>query len=229
MRLTSLLLVAVTIFGAISQRALAELVRFDIAGTLDNKSGLEPIPTASPPIGSRFVGSFVFETSAANTSGVPWFGVYRTTVPPSVVSLKVGDWEWKSTSESPTNVVIGNDAGIVPEDSYEVGHSRLQFLSPGEPNPTLGEYWLFEWRLDGPQSILNSTDLPQQAFSLAPWTTNHWSISQWGTPPAPLLDLSGTVTSFTSTVVPEPSAILNAASSFVLLLLIRWRGAVRKH
>jgi hypothetical protein len=221
MRLTSLLVV-VTSLLFLSSPAVGELVRFDITGTLNNKSGIEPIPANSPAIGSSFTGSFVFDTSAVNTSGSPSFGTYRTTVPPSVVSLKVSDWEWNETSLSPTNIVVGNDLnapGGGTQDSYEVGHSRLDLLTPGNPNPNLFEYWLFQWDLDGPSSIFTSTDLPQQAFSLAPWTTNRWSISQWGTPPAPLFELSGAVASFTSTVVPEPPSIISAIISLLTVIV----------
>jgi hypothetical protein len=44
--------------------------------------------------------------------------------------------------------------------------------------------------------LLDDNDLPTSAFPLEPWTRNRWSISDWGSPPAPLLELSGSVTSF---------------------------------
>ena len=38
--------------------------------------------------------------------------------------------------------------------------------------------------------------------------TNRWSISQWDTPPAPLLEFTGVVNSFSSVLVPEPSTLV---------------------
>jgi hypothetical protein len=203
----ALWLVALTILAMLPRLGSAELVRFDITGTLQSKTGLQPIPGNSPSIGAPFTGSFIFDTSAMDNSDSVSFGIYHTPVPPSLVALKVGDWEWTSTTQSPTNIVVGNDLsapGGGTEDSYEVGHSRLDLLTPDEPNPTFAEYWLFRWALDGPNTIFSDKSLPQQAFPLAPWTTNRWSISQWGTPPAPLLEFSGAVGSFTSAPVPEP-------------------------
>ncbi len=207
------------------QSATAELVRFEIAGSLTNRSGIEPVPANAPPLGSAFIGTFIFDTDAVDTNPSPAFGTYQTDYPPSIVSLKVGSWEWSGTSQSPTFIVVGNDL-IGPggtHDSYEVGHSRLDLLTPDEPNPNLAEYWLFQWRLDGPNTIFNNTDLPEQAFALDPWTTNRWSISQWGSPPAPLFELSGRVASFTSSVVPEPSAIALAALCVFALWALRHR------
>jgi hypothetical protein len=222
MRATFLLLVAPTVLGPFAGHAVAELVRFDIAGTLTNRTGLDPLPPNTPSIGSPFTGSFVFDTAAPNT-GSSTQGVYHNTVPPSAISLQVGGWEWSASSQSPTTIIVWNDrtaSGGGTEDSYSVGHSRLDFLSPDEPNPMRGEYWLFRWELDGPNNIFNSTNLPQQAFSLAPWTTNRWSISQWGTPPAPLLELSGSVGSFSSVVVPEPSSVLLTGGSLGVFLML---------
>jgi hypothetical protein len=193
----------------ICTHAGAELVRFDVAGTLTSKTGLQPVPANSPAIGAPFTGSFIFDTAAFDSSDSVNFGIYHTAVPPSVVALKVGDWEWNAMSLSPTTIVVGNDVFDVgaTQDTYEVGHSRLDLLTPAEPNPTFAEYWLFRWSLEGPNNIFPDKSLPQQAFSLAPWTSNVWSISQWGTPPAPLLEFSGVVNSFTSVRVPEPSTL----------------------
>jgi hypothetical protein len=194
----------------IGQTCLADLVQFEIQGTLSAISGLSPSPANAPAIGSPFVGTYLFDTSAMDTSDPPSFGTYHTPVPPSFVSLKVGDWEWQQTGESPTTIVVGNDlaaGGGGTEDAYSAGNSRIRLFTPDDPNAGMAEYWLFQWDLHGGASIFSNTALPPQAFSLAPWTTNRWSISQWGTPPAPLLEFSGSVTSFTSTVVPEPSTL----------------------
>jgi hypothetical protein len=201
MRLTAFVATLASVVYFLPRIATAELVRFEIAGTLTNVSGIEPVPANAPALGSPFIGSYIFDTDAVDTNASGAFGTYRTGLPPSSVSLKVGSWEWAGTNQSPTFIVVGNDL-IGPNgtyDSYEVGHSRLDLLTPEEPNFNLSEYWLFQWRLDGPSTIFNSTDLPEQAFALNPWSTNRWSISQWGSPPAPLFELSGVVDSFTTT------------------------------
>ena len=227
MRQTTRLLILVSCLAA-EESSVAEIVRVDIAGTLGNISGLEPAPVNLPAIGSPFSGSFVFDTDAPNTSGSNFFGTYSTPFPTGVVSLRVGDWEWKETGETPVTILVGNDVirGPLPEfDSYFVGDSRIELVTPGDPLPNLSEYWLFRWDLEGPANIFANTDLPEAAFALAPWTTNQWSISLWGTPPAPLLELIGTVNSFQSVVVPEPASIVCAAWLAILgVLLLRKRG-----
>jgi hypothetical protein len=226
MRLTSLLILSITTLGVLSRSAGAELVRFDIAGTLDNVSGLDPAPGNLPAIGSAFSGSYVFDTDAPNgSSSSPFFGTYHTPFPTGVVSLRVGDWQWKETGETPLTILVGNDVsrGPLPEyDSYFVGDSRIELLTPDFMPPS-GEYWLFRWDLEGPTSIFTTTDLPDAAFNLQPWTTNRWSISLWGSPPAPLLELTGVVSSFQSVVVPEPPSILCAAFALLTLIGIRRR------
>jgi hypothetical protein len=106
---------------AARKSSVAEIVRFDIAGTLSNISGLEPAPGNLPAIGSPFTGSFVFDTDAPNTSSSPFFGTYDTPFPMGVVRLRVGDWEWKESGETPVAILVGNDVsrGPLPEvDSY---------------------------------------------------------------------------------------------------------------
>ena len=111
----------------------------------------------------------------------------------------------------------------VPEiDSYFVGDSRIELLMP-ELVPPRGEYWLFRWDLEGPSNTFTSTDLPETAFNLQPWMTNKWSISLWGSPPAPLLELTGIVSSFESVVVPEPSGILYGGVACFVLMANWWR------
>ena len=208
---------------AAGESSVAEIVRFDIAGALGNISGLQPAPANLPTIGSPFTGSFVFDTDAPN-SGSSVFGTYHTPFPTGVVSLRVGDWEWKETGETPVTILVGNDVirGPLPEfDSYFVGDSRIELVTPGDPLPNLSEYWLFRWDLEGPANIFGSTDLPKAAFALAPWTTNRWSVSLWGSPPAPLLELTGVVNSFQSVVVPEPASIVCAA--WLAMLVVLWR------
>jgi hypothetical protein len=211
MRYSICLFVLLAELTSAAPTSLAEIVRFDLEGTLANISGLQSPPANLPVIGSSFSGSFVFDTDAQDTSGSTFFGTYHTPFPTGVVALRVGDWEWKETGEAPVTIVVGNDTirGPLPEfDSYFVGDSRIELLTPEEPLPNLGEYWLFRWDLEGPANIFASTALPQDAFALEPWTTNRWSISLWGSPPAPLLELSGVVSSFESVVVPEPSSLL---------------------
>ena len=225
MRLASLVFIAVTTLGVFSRSAVAELVRFDIAGTFDNISGIRPDPLELPTIGSPFFGSFVFDTNAPNsTAGSSVFGTYSTPFPNGVIALRVGQWEWKETSETPVSIVVGNniERGALLADTYFVGDSRIELVTPGDPLPQPFEYTLFRWDLLGPPSIFTSTALPQEAFDLQPWSGKLWSISLWGTPPAPLLELTGTVTSFSSAVVPEPSSILYAVGSLWVLLLILW-------
>jgi len=190
---TALISIASATDGSAADSAL---VRFDIVGALTNISGIHPPPADTPSIGSPFSGSFVFNVNV-DPNGSEFFGIYHTSFPVGVISLKVGDWEWKETGEAPVTIIVGNDVvrsgggGIV--DSYHVGDSRVERIVPAEP---LGAYWLFRWNLEGPTSIFATTDLPRSAFALEPWTTNKWSISNWDTPPAPLLDLTGSVTSF---------------------------------
>jgi hypothetical protein len=88
--------------------------------------------------------------------------------------------------------------------------------------PPRGEYWLFRRDLEGPLNIFTNTDLPEAAFNLQPWTTNQWSISLWGSPPAPLLELTGIVSSFECVVVPEPSGILYGAVACFVLMANWW-------
>jgi hypothetical protein len=83
--------------------SVAEIVRFDIDGTLRGIFGLDPPPPDLPAIGSAFSGSFV---------------------------LRIGDWEWKETGETPVTIVVGNDVirGPLPEiDSYFVGIPALSY------------------------------------------------------------------------------------------------------
>src|SRR5687767_4578683 len=104
--------------------SVAEIVRFNIEGTLGGIFGLDSAPPNLPAIGSPFSGSFVFDTDAPNsgsTSGSTFFGTYHTPFPTGVVSLRVGDWEWKETGEAPVTILVGNDVtrGPLPEnDSY---------------------------------------------------------------------------------------------------------------
>ena len=102
-----------------------------------------------------------------------------------------------------------------------MGDSRIGLVTPGDPLPNRSEYSLFRWDLEGPANIFASTDLPEAAFALAPWTTNRWSISLWGSPPAPLLELTGAVNSFQSVVVPEPASIVCAAWLAIVGVLLR--------
>jgi hypothetical protein len=97
----------------------------------------------------------------------------------------------------------------------------IELVTPGDPLPNLSEYWLFRWDLEGPANIFTTTNLPEAAFPLAPWTTNRWSISLWGSPPAPLLELPGAVNSFQSVVVPEPASIVCAAWLAILGIFLR--------
>ena len=180
------------------------LVRFDIVGTLNNISGIHPPPAGTPSIGSSFSGSFVFDLQATNTNGSANYGTYQTPFPTGVISLKVGDWEWKETGEAPVTILVGNDVvqsgGGFIVDSYHVGNSRVERAAPAEP---LGEYTLFQWDLGGASSLFAGANLPRGAFALDAWRSNRWSISNWGSPPAPLLELAGSVTSFQAIAITD--------------------------
>ncbi len=228
MRSTIFLVALASAVGYVPKCATAELVQFEIAGTLAGVSGLEPAPVNAPAIGSPFTGTFIFDTDAVDTSDSTSFGTYHTNLPPSVVSLKVGSWEWSGANQSPTFIVVGNDltGPSGTHDSYEVGHSRIDLLTPDEPNANRAEYWLFQWQLDGPSTNFNNTDLPEQAFSLNPWSTNRWSISQWGSPPAPLFELSGVVASFASFAVNLPEKTWNIDADGIFSVGANWTGGV---
>src|SRR5688572_27260891 len=121
MRYATYSLVVLALLTSVARTSIAEIVRFNLEGTLGNISGLEPPPANLPAIGSPFSGSFVFDTDAQDTSGSTFFGTYHTPFPIGIVALQVGDWKWKETGETPVTIVVGNDTtrGPFPEfDSY---------------------------------------------------------------------------------------------------------------
>jgi hypothetical protein len=154
------------------------------------------------------------------------FAYYQTPPPAGVVSLSVGDWDWQSTGESPVTIVIGDDiyspSGLF--DSFHVGDSRIERVAPPMD---FGEYALFQWELKGPSSVLASGKLPRSAFPLDPWTENRWSISIWGSPPAPLLELSGAVSSFQAVALSD-LADFNGDGLVDIQDLALWKGNVGK-
>jgi hypothetical protein len=221
----TILLLAFSFASAANAFAVSKLVRFDIAGMLDQVSGIHPAPTWTPAVGSPFSGSFVFDVGAIDQNATGGFANYHTPHPLGVISLKVGDREWNETGESPVSIVVGDNieksggGGIV--DSYFVGDSRV---APTDPlMDSFFEYWLFRWDLEGPASLFSNTSLPDEAFSLEPWMSNRWSVSGWGSPPAPLVELSGVVTSFTSSNAAPPIADFNIDGQIDGADLSLWR------
>lgn len=169
--------------------ATAELVTVRLDGIVMNVSGTF-IPDESPRVGSSFATMYTIDTDAIDTAMSEQLGVYRTQAPAGFTSAIVDGWAWEATEEAPVAVAVLNG----DQDIYEVGNSRISTLDVVTVD-NLGEYWLFDWRLSGSPDILENTDLVVDPLTLAEWNVNQWSLSFWGSPPAPLYELLGEVTS----------------------------------
>lgn len=165
-----------------------ELITVRLEGTVTSVSGAL-IPTGSPREGSQFAAIYTLDTGSMDTAMSEHLGVYVTAAPEGFTTAIVDGWSWEATEEAPVAVAVLNGN----EDAHEVGNSRMS-TSDVMTIDDGGEYWLFGWRLHGSPDILQDTNLVVDPLTLAPWHSNYWSISFWGSPPAPLYELAGEVT-----------------------------------
>jgi hypothetical protein len=152
--------------------------------------------TAPPGIaaGTAFSGSYTYSSTSLDSNAAPTIGDYTSSGSPFGLSVDVGGNLFSSTQ---VLLEVANDNG---QDSYGVFSSGL--FAPGH-------YLLALVLADPTQTALSNTSLPLLPPSLAAYSTNFFTITNYpsGTGDA-LFAIRGTVESITTTAVPEPGSLL---------------------
>jgi hypothetical protein len=163
-------------------------ITIEISGEVTSASG-SGLPSTIYE-GIAFTGTYTYDSSTPNTSGVDFCGQYVHDAPYGI-TLSLGGYEFKTTSDhigqfkvTIVNAVVNNDTyGIISTENTLVNGVTVEYIF---------------WELGRPGSTITPVVLPVTAPILTDWDYNVLAIS--GTGDLGDLSIEGTVTQ----AVPEP-------------------------
>ena len=168
--------------------AQAVPITIEISGEVTSASGSALHGTIYE--GVTFTGTYTYDTSTPNTSGVDFSGKYVHDAPYGI-TLSLGGYEFKTTSDHIGQFKVTIVNAVVNDDTYGIISTENTLV-----NGATVEY-IF-WELSRPGSTITPIVLPIKAPILTDWDYNVLGI--YGTGDLGDLYIKGTVTQ----AVPEP-------------------------
>jgi hypothetical protein len=191
--------------------ARAEPITFVFTGTVSTVDDRFGLLDRSVTVGTRFTGSYTFESTTPDSNPDPTVGDYWHRVPGYGITVTLGNYTFRTNPadvEFLLEVVHRAPPPASTGDNYLLRSYRNSPLAPG----LLVDH--ISWQLDDPTGTALSSDaLPLTPPNLADWTSIFGLTITGGDAPPPFGDqdyfIRGHVDSVSAiTAVPEPGSLI---------------------